>query len=125
MLVVLLIAGCLAIFWIGVALLPESPNEKFVREHEEKEKAEKRLSNNLRELRIHRGMACFEFRTLEDSERFVERVRDEGLTHLLPLGYRERIENYINTKPLTIVQTRAELKAECGWLIVKPDGWDD
>lgn len=44
MLVVLLIAGCLAIFFIGIWLIPESPNKKFVREHEEKEKAEKRLS---------------------------------------------------------------------------------
>lgn len=113
MLVVLLIAGFALIFWLGWVFTSETPDEKAYRIQQEKEKAEKRLSNNLRELRIHRDMPLLKFKSPEEAEQFFALVAKDGSIRSLPPVYREQAERYLSTKPLTIAQARAELKAEC------------
>ena len=101
MFIVLLIVGCIAIFWIGVAILPESRDEKA-----------KRMQENLKELRNNRTAPILKFRSHEEGMQFLQTVVEEGDLRLLPSVYKEQAEKYMKARPLTITQARAELKVE-------------
>ena len=106
MFIVLLIAGCLAIFWIGVAIFPESRDEKA-----------QRMQENLDELRNNKTAPLLKFKTHEEGMQFLKMVAEKSDIRSLPPVYREQAERYLSTRPLTIVQARAELKEVCGRII--------
>ena len=124
MLVVLLIAGCLAIFLVGVALLPESPYENFVREHNERKQlrkkptkdtvtAEQRLEKNIR---LARGTGSYgdqcEFKSDAERKQFIVELQKLHIKHDLAAMWRYNVEQYEATMPLTGIEAMKQLENE-------------
>lgn len=81
------------------------------------EQIEQRMKNNLRELRKNSNAPLLVFKSHEEVGQFFALVAKDGSISSLPPVYREQAEHYLSTKPLTIVQARAELKEVCGRII--------
>ena len=90
------------LFW-AVNLKDETP-----------EQVEQRMRDNLRELWKKNNVSLLKFKSHEEGQLFLKVVAREGGVGQLPPPYREQVENYIKTSPLTIAQARAELKEVCG-----------